>query len=69
MTVAFLIAGNSDEISDCDSYVSVLSEPKLVDWPNNMEVQVKQIACGTLNTMALSGQALSYATFFKLFFT
>lgn len=50
-----------DRSIDCeidDFYISVLSEPKLVNWPNDIEVQIKQVSCGTLNTVILSDDGL-----------
>ncbi|XKL60418.1 hypothetical protein PGB90_007475 [Kerria lacca] len=38
--------------------VSVLSEPKVVDWPDKSEVRVKQISCGTKHTVVLLDDGL-----------
>ncbi|KAK9501886.1 hypothetical protein O3M35_012524 [Rhynocoris fuscipes] len=33
--------------------VAVLAEPRVVDWPNSLNIFVKEISCGTSHTVAL----------------
>lgn len=52
---------------DGDSYISVLPEPRLVEWPNDAEVAVKQVACGNAHTIVLSGKEYCLGTKFSKF--